>query len=86
MVEGFLEGSVVHFHLVRTVVVKSTGSISASGLGMPFLIFLSLFVIFSVLVSFHVSVEQENLFVCTWSKRTQFSINYLYTLVVQIQS
>ncbi|XP_010321128.2 uncharacterized protein [Solanum lycopersicum] len=33
LVEGFLEGSVVHFHLVRTVVVKSTGSISASGLG-----------------------------------------------------
>ncbi|CAN4084720.1 unnamed protein product [Withania somnifera] len=33
LVEGFLEGSVVHFHLVRTVIVKSTGSISASGLG-----------------------------------------------------
>ncbi|XP_049403131.1 uncharacterized protein LOC125866815 isoform X3 [Solanum stenotomum] len=33
LVEGFLEGSVVHFHLVRTVIVKSTGSISVSGLG-----------------------------------------------------
>ncbi|XP_060213917.1 uncharacterized protein LOC132641059 isoform X2 [Lycium barbarum] len=33
LVEGFLEGSVVHFHLVRTVIVKSTGSISASALG-----------------------------------------------------
>ncbi|XP_070030537.1 uncharacterized protein LOC107788264 isoform X2 [Nicotiana tabacum] len=32
-VEGVLEGSVVHFHLVRTVTVKPTGSISASGLG-----------------------------------------------------
>ncbi|KAL2500987.1 glycine-rich protein [Forsythia ovata] len=33
IVEGFLEGSVVHFHWVRTVVVKSSGAISASGLG-----------------------------------------------------
>lgn len=33
VVEGFVEGSVVHFHLVRTVVVKPSGSISASALG-----------------------------------------------------
>lgn len=33
IVEGFVEGSVVHFHLVRTVVVKSSGAVSASGLG-----------------------------------------------------
>ncbi|CAA0814301.1 Unknown protein [Striga hermonthica] len=32
-VEGLMEGSVVHFHLVRTVVVKPSGTISASGLG-----------------------------------------------------
>ncbi|KAM7257442.1 hypothetical protein ACFE04_013183 [Oxalis oulophora] len=31
--EGIITGSVVHFHLVRTVVVHSTGEISASGLG-----------------------------------------------------
>ncbi|XP_022893269.1 uncharacterized protein LOC111407817 isoform X2 [Olea europaea var. sylvestris] len=33
IVEGFLEGSIIHFHWVRTVVVKSSGAISASGLG-----------------------------------------------------
>lgn len=32
-VEGLIEGSVVHFHWVRTVLVKSSGAISASGLG-----------------------------------------------------
>lgn len=32
-VEGIIEGSVVHFHLIRTVVVESSGTISASGLG-----------------------------------------------------
>lgn len=36
IVEGFLEGSIIHFHWVRTVVVKSSGAISASGLGMIF--------------------------------------------------
>ncbi|KAL8040499.1 hypothetical protein ABFX02_10G102100 [Erythranthe guttata] len=33
IVEGLVEGSVVHFHLVRNVFVKSSGAISASGLG-----------------------------------------------------
>ncbi|KAL1547710.1 hypothetical protein AAHA92_16030 [Salvia divinorum] len=33
VVKGYIEGSVVHFHLVRTVVVESSGSISASALG-----------------------------------------------------
>ncbi|KAK4415618.1 hypothetical protein Salat_2669200 [Sesamum alatum] len=33
IVQGSIEGSVVHFHLVRTVVVESSGAISASGLG-----------------------------------------------------
>ncbi|KAA8523205.1 hypothetical protein F0562_009628 [Nyssa sinensis] len=33
IVEGFIEGAVVHFHWVRTVVVQSSGAISASGLG-----------------------------------------------------
>ncbi|KAL3829950.1 hypothetical protein ACJIZ3_018752 [Penstemon smallii] len=32
-VEGLIEGSVVHFHWVRDVVVKPSGAISASGLG-----------------------------------------------------
>ncbi|KAL6511381.1 hypothetical protein OROHE_020463 [Orobanche hederae] len=32
-IEGFIEGSVIHFHLVGGVVVKSSGAISASGLG-----------------------------------------------------
>ncbi|GMQ06267.1 hypothetical protein CsSME_00050919 [Camellia sinensis var. sinensis] len=32
-VKGFIEGSVIHFHWVRTVVVQSPGAISASGLG-----------------------------------------------------
>nr|GMC58868.1 uncharacterized protein LOC109186463 isoform X3 [Ipomoea batatas] len=32
-IEGFLEGSVIHFHWVRAVLVKSSGTISASGLG-----------------------------------------------------
>ncbi|XP_042055568.1 uncharacterized protein LOC121800075 [Salvia splendens] len=33
VVKGYIEGSVVHFHMVRTVVVESSGSISASALG-----------------------------------------------------
>ncbi|KAK2968224.1 hypothetical protein RJ640_027356 [Escallonia rubra] len=33
VVEGFIEGSVVHFHWIRTVIIKSSGTISASGLG-----------------------------------------------------
>ncbi|CAK9152772.1 unnamed protein product [Ilex paraguariensis] len=33
IVEGFIEGSVVHFHWIRTVVIKFSGVISASGLG-----------------------------------------------------
>ncbi|KAL0015634.1 hypothetical protein SO802_002703 [Lithocarpus litseifolius] len=33
IVEGIVTGSVVHFHWVRTVVVHSSGAISASGLG-----------------------------------------------------
>ena len=36
IVEGIVTGSVVHFHWVRTVVVHSSGAISASGLGMTF--------------------------------------------------
>ncbi|KAL6555040.1 hypothetical protein OROGR_006298 [Orobanche gracilis] len=32
-IEGFIEGSVIHFHVVSAVVVKSSGAISASGLG-----------------------------------------------------
>ncbi|KAH9762728.1 Ephrin type-B receptor [Citrus sinensis] len=32
-IEGIIKGSVVHFHLVRTVVVQASGAISASGLG-----------------------------------------------------
>ncbi|KAJ4959336.1 hypothetical protein NE237_026447 [Protea cynaroides] len=32
-VEGIIKGSVVHFHSARTVVVQSSGTISASGLG-----------------------------------------------------
>ncbi|KAE9464472.1 hypothetical protein C3L33_03589, partial [Rhododendron williamsianum] len=32
-VEGIIEGSVVHFHWVRTVDVQSSGAVSASGLG-----------------------------------------------------
>ena len=34
-VEGKIEGSVVHFHWVRTVNVESSGAISATGLGIP---------------------------------------------------
>lgn len=33
IVEGMVTGSVVHFHWVRTVVVHSIGTVSASGLG-----------------------------------------------------
>lgn len=33
IVEGLIEGSVVHFHRARTVVVHSSGIISTSGLG-----------------------------------------------------
>ncbi|XP_051132101.1 uncharacterized protein LOC127252110 [Andrographis paniculata] len=33
IIEGLIEGSVVHFHLVRTVIVKSDGVVGASGLG-----------------------------------------------------
>ncbi|KAF3442933.1 hypothetical protein FNV43_RR16851 [Rhamnella rubrinervis] len=33
VVEGIIKGSVVHFHWVRTIVVHSSGMISASGLG-----------------------------------------------------
>ncbi|OVA14460.1 hypothetical protein BVC80_1361g12 [Macleaya cordata] len=33
IVEGLIKGSVVHFHWVRTVVVQSSGAISASGMG-----------------------------------------------------
>lgn len=36
IVEGHIEGSIIHFDLVRTVVVKSSGAISASGLGTCF--------------------------------------------------
>ncbi|GMH23780.1 hypothetical protein Nepgr_025623 [Nepenthes gracilis] len=34
-IEGIVEGSVVHFHWVRSVVVLPTGTISATGLGCP---------------------------------------------------
>lgn len=33
-VEGLIEGSVVHFHWVRSVEIQYLGTISASGLGM----------------------------------------------------
>jgi hypothetical protein len=33
-VEGLIEGSVVHFHRARTIYVPSSGTISASGMGM----------------------------------------------------
>ncbi|XP_073150662.1 uncharacterized protein [Henckelia pumila] len=33
IVKGFIEGSVVHFHWVRNVIVKSSGAIRSSGLG-----------------------------------------------------
>ncbi|KAG8376085.1 hypothetical protein BUALT_Bualt09G0026800 [Buddleja alternifolia] len=33
IVDGLMEGSVIHFHWVRTVVVQPSGAISASGLG-----------------------------------------------------
>lgn len=45
-IEGFLEGSVVHFHWVRAVLVKSSGTISASGLGTPFFYFYFYFYFF----------------------------------------
>ncbi|XP_013598982.1 PREDICTED: uncharacterized protein LOC106306780 isoform X2 [Brassica oleracea var. oleracea] len=32
-VEGLIKGSVVHFHLARTVVVRSSGTITADGMG-----------------------------------------------------
>lgn len=35
-VEGTVTGSVIHFHLIRTMIVPSSGLISASALGMPF--------------------------------------------------
>lgn len=38
-VEGLIEGSVVHFHWVRTVKVESSGAISATGLGIFYPIF-----------------------------------------------
>lgn len=34
IVEGIIKGSVIHFHWVRSIVVHSSGVISASGLGM----------------------------------------------------
>ncbi|KAL3650773.1 hypothetical protein CASFOL_007176 [Castilleja foliolosa] len=33
LVEGFIEGSVVHFHRARTIIVPSSGVISTSGMG-----------------------------------------------------
>ena len=43
IVEGSIEGSVVHFQWVRTVIVRPSGAISASGLGIMsiFFIFIS---------------------------------------------
>lgn len=38
-VEGLIEGSVVHFHWVRSVNVESSGAISATGLGILYLLF-----------------------------------------------
>jgi small-conductance mechanosensitive channel len=43
IIEGIITGSVVHFHWVRTVVVQSSGLISASGLGMIFASFIKNF-------------------------------------------
>ena len=37
IVEGTIEGSVVHFHRARTVDVLPSGTINASGLGMHLL-------------------------------------------------
>lgn len=34
-VEGLVKGSVIHFHRARTIVVSSSGTISASGMGIP---------------------------------------------------
>ncbi|KAI7987648.1 Serine/threonine-protein kinase CDG1 [Camellia lanceoleosa] len=36
LVEGSIEGSVVHFHRPRTIAIDSLGAISASGMGMYF--------------------------------------------------
>lgn len=36
LVEGLIEGSVVHFHRARTITVKSYGNISTSGMGLIF--------------------------------------------------
>ncbi|KAI8019803.1 LRR receptor kinase SERK2 [Camellia lanceoleosa] len=36
LVEGRIEGSVVHFHRPRTIAIDSLGAISASGMGMYF--------------------------------------------------
>lgn len=38
-VEGHVKGSVVHFHRARTIVVQSSGTITASGMGIPFSFF-----------------------------------------------
>lgn len=37
-VEGSIEGSVVHFQWIRTVVIQPSGAITASGLGINFFI------------------------------------------------
>lgn len=51
IVEGSINGSVVHFHWVRTIVVHPSGVISASGLGMAsaFLV-LNLFLNFVIIM------------------------------------
>lgn len=34
LVQGLVEGSVIHFHRARTITVQSSGVISTSGMGM----------------------------------------------------
>lgn len=36
-VEGTIQGNVIHFHRARSVVVQTTGAVTASGLGMFFM-------------------------------------------------
>ncbi|KAL4589347.1 hypothetical protein LXL04_002253 [Taraxacum kok-saghyz] len=51
VVEGSIKGSVVDFHWVRTVVIKPSGSISASGLGNSFIIKLQIWFLFQKIVT-----------------------------------
>ena len=48
-VEGLIKGSVIHFHLARTVVVRSSGTITGDGMGRH---------TYSSFVSFYLLCEQ----------------------------